>query len=161
MPPTIISVRDYSHEFNLQSGSAVAFTYVADAEFQQERFRFQDRLWVNFNEGRFLFSWRPDEGRWQYCSIAGNLDEDDRIEIFPTAYNTFMFSIVLFNLTPFKTTTTGNCVWQRAMLLVRGPDGHLFNELTASLAILYCQDSQGVYLVDGATKNGAAGFIKP
>ena len=160
MPPTITSVRDRSHEFSLRPGSAVAFTYVAEAEFEGERFRFQDKLWVDFAHGRFLFSDRPDEGRWQGCSIAGNLDEDDRIEIFPSKYNTFMFSFELYNVTPLKSTQTGDCMWKRAILMVRGPDGRLFGELTASLAILYCQDSQGVYLVDGITKRRCSEIYK-
>ena len=160
MPPTIISVRDWSHKFNMKPGSAVEFTYTADAEFQQERFRFQDKLWVDFNAGRFLFSDRPDEGRWQECSIAGNMNDDEQIEIFPTDYSTFVFSIVLFNLTPLKSTTTGDCVWQRAILMVRGPDGRLFNDLTTLLAVLYCQDSQGVFLVDGFTKRQCSEIYK-
>lgn len=160
MPPIIICVRDRSREFAMKPGSAVEFTYEAEAEFDGERFSFKDRLWVDFNQGRFLFSDSPDEGMWQECSIAGDINEDDKIEIFPTDYDTFMFSIVLFNLTPLKSTTTGDCVWQRAILMIRGPHGHLFGELTASLAILYCQDSQGVYLVDGATKRQCSGIYK-
>ena len=160
MPPTIICVRDRSREFNLRPRSAVEFTYTAEAEFEGERFHFKDRLWVDFNQGRFLFSDRPDEGRWQECSIASDINEDEKIEIFPTDYSTFVFSIVLFNLTPLKSTTPGDCVWQRAILMVRGPDGRLFNDLTTLLSILYCQDSQGVYLVDGFTKRQCSGIYK-
>jgi hypothetical protein len=144
----------------MKPGSAVEFTYKAEAEFEGERFHFKDRLWVDFNQGRFLFSDSPDEGRWQECSIAGNINEDDKIEIFPTDYDTFMFSIVLFNLTPLKSTTPGDCVWQRAILMVRGPDGHLFNDLATLLAILYSQDSQGVYLLDGFTKRQCSEIYK-
>ncbi len=160
MPPTITSVRDRSREFAMKPGSAVEFTYVAAAEFQRERFSFKDRLWVDFNQGRFLFSDSPDEGMCQECSIAGNLDEDDRIEIFPSKYNTFMFSFELYNVTPLKTTQSGDCMWKRAILMVRGPDGLLFNDLTTLLAVLYCQDSQGVFLVDGATKRRCSGIYK-
>lgn len=160
MPPIIICVRDRSREFAMKPGSAVEFPYKAEAEFEGERFHFKDRLWVDFNQGRFLFSDSPDEGMWQECSIAGDINEDDKIEIFPTDYDTFMFSIVLFNLTPLKSTTTGDCVWQRAILMIRGPDGRLFNELTTLLSILYCQDSQGVYLVDGFTKRQCSEIYK-
>lgn len=160
MTPIIICVRDRSREFAMKPGSAVEFTYEAEAEFDGERFSFKDRLWVDFNHGRFLFSDSPDEGRWQECSIAGDINEDDKIEIFPSKFNTFMFSFELYNVTPLKSTTTGDCVWQRAILMVRGSDGHLFNDLTTLLAVLYCQDSQGVFLVDGFTKRQCSEIYK-
>ena len=151
MTPTITSVRDRSREFKMKPGSAVAFTYVTGAEFEGERFHFQDRLWVDFNAGRFLFSDRPDEGNWQYCSIAGNIDEGDEIEIFPCGNSTFMCSVELFNVTPFKSTKSGDCVWQRAIMMFRDPQGHLYDEQATFLALLYYQDCQGAYEAGGAT----------
>lgn len=151
MPPTIICVRDRSHEFNLRPGSAVEFTYKAEAKFEGERLQFKDRLWVDFNRGRFLFSNKTDEGKWQKCSIAGNVNEGKKIEIFPCDNDTFMCSIELFNVTPFKSTKSGDCVWQRAIMMFRSPQGHLCDEQMTFLALLYYQDAQGVYEANGAT----------
>ena len=151
MPPIIICVRDRSREFAMKPGSAVEFTYEAEAEFEGERFHFKDKLWVNFNEGRFLFSWRPDEGKWQKCSIAGNINEGKKIEVFPCDKDTFMCSIDLYNVSPLKSTKSGDCIWKRGVMMFRGPQGHLYDEQMTFLALLYYQDCQGVYQANGAT----------
>ena len=152
MPPTIISVRDRSREFAMKPGSAVEFAYKAEAEFDGERFSFKDRLWVDFNRGRFLFSNKTDEGKWQKCSIAGNVNEGKKIEIFPCDKDTFMCSIDLYNVSPLKSTKSGGCAWQRGVMMFRGPQGHLYDEQMTFLALLYYQDAQGVYEANGATK---------
>lgn len=151
MQTNIINIRDRSHEFNMEPGSAVQFTYIAEAAFKRdrhsraERFHFKSRLWIDFNHGRFLFSDRPEQGNWEYCSIAGNINQDKEIEIFPCDNDTFMCSFVLRGLNPRSFTRSKDYDSKVAKLMFRGPQGFILDDKMAFITILDHQDLQHVH----------------
>ena len=62
-----------------------------------------------------------------------------------------MCSIDVDNVSRLQSTKSGDCAWERGVMMFRGPQGRLYDEQMTFLALLYYQDAQGVYEADGAT----------
>ncbi len=152
MQTHIWRVWDRSREFG---HNAIQFSYSAEIGIKPnkyartERFAFGSRLWVDFNQGRFIFSDGPEKGNWELCSINGDLYKDEDIELFPLN-DAFSCSIVLQHLSPKKLVKSWEYDSNKAKLLFRDKQGQILHNNLAVQLILDYHELQDVQ--DGLTK---------